>query len=43
MTDLAEGRDRLPREDEVRVNDGTGCGFPARERRFGETAGKAAE
>ena len=34
MTDLAEGRYRLPWEDEVRVTDGTSCGFPAPTRRF---------
>ena len=28
MTDLAEGRYRLPWEDEVRITDGTACGFP---------------
>jgi formamidase len=29
MTDLAAGRYRLPWEDQVRVTDGTTCGFPA--------------
>lgn len=36
MRDLAEGRYRLPWEDDVRVTDGTLCGFPAPTRVFGE-------
>ena len=43
MTDLAAGRYRLPWEDEVKVIDGTGCGFPKPHRRFGETLKDAAE
>ncbi|WP_333835344.1 nitrilase-related carbon-nitrogen hydrolase, partial [Rubrimonas sp.] len=43
MTDLAAGRYRLPWEEEVRVTDGTGCGFPAPTRLYGETKLEAAE
>ena len=35
MHDLAAGRYRLPWEDEVKVTDGTSCGFPAPTRRYG--------
>lgn len=38
MTDLAAGRYRLPWEDAVKVTDGTGCGFAAPTRNFGEKA-----
>ncbi|MCJ2052492.1 formamidase [Methylobacterium sp. J-070] len=34
MADLAAGRYRVPWEDQVRVTDGTGCGFPAPTRRY---------
>jgi formamidase len=34
MTDLAAGRYRLPWEDQVRVTDGTPCGFPAPTRTY---------
>jgi formamidase len=34
MTDLAAGRYRLPWEDQVRVTDGTSCGFPAPTRTY---------
>lgn len=43
MTDLAAGQYRLPWEDEVKVTDGTGCGFPAPTRVFGEPHKEAAE
>lgn len=43
MTDLAAGRYRLPWEDQVRVTDGTGFGFPAPSRLYGETKQEAAE
>jgi len=43
MTDLAAGRYRLPWEDDVRVTDGTGCGFDAPTRIYGETTPEAAE
>jgi formamidase len=36
MTDLAKGAYRLPWEDEVKVTDGTSCGFPLPNRRFNE-------
>ena len=42
MHDLAAGTYRLPWEDQVKVTDGTSCGFPAPTRMFGKTA-KAAE
>jgi formamidase len=35
MQDLVAGQYRLPWEDEVRVTDGTSCGFPAPERVYG--------
>jgi formamidase len=43
MTDLAQGRYRLPWEDEVRITDGTSCGFPEPVRIHGGTAKEAAE
>ncbi|AZQ66730.1 formamidase [Silicimonas algicola] len=43
MTDLAAGRYRLPWEGEVKVTDGTGEGFDAPTRRFGERRREAAE
>jgi formamidase len=42
MHDLAAGRYRLPWEDDVRVTDGTSCGFPAPTRTYGPKA-EAAE
>jgi formamidase len=42
MHDLAAGRYRLPWEDEVRIVDGTSCGFPAPTRSFGEGEAKPA-
>lgn len=36
MTDLAAGKYSLPWEDQVKVTDGTSCGFPAPNRNFGE-------
>lgn len=43
MTDLAAGRYELPWEDEIRVTDGTGFGFPAPVRAYGEKIRDAAE
>ena len=43
MTDLAAGQYRLPWEDEVKVTDGTGFGFPEPTRLYGETQKDAAE
>lgn len=43
MKDLAAGQYRLPWENEVKVTDGTSCGFAAPERAFGETSREAAE
>lgn len=43
MTDLAAGRYRLPWEDEVKVVDGTSCGFPAPTRVYGGPKAEAAE
>ncbi|MDG6773749.1 formamidase [Thiomicrorhabdus sp. ZW0627] len=37
MTDLAEGKYKLPWEDSVRVTDGTSCGFPAPDRTYQPT------
>ena len=34
MQDFAVGRYRLPWENEVRITDGTSCGFPAPTRRY---------
>lgn len=36
MTDLAAGTYRLPWEDEIKVTDGTSCGFPVPTRLYGE-------
>lgn len=36
MTDLAAGKYRLPWEDDVKVTDGTGFGFPKPSRHYGE-------
>ncbi len=41
ITDLAAGRYRLPWEDEVKVTDGTGAGFDAPTRAFGERTKEA--
>ncbi|TVP73614.1 MAG: formamidase [Rhodobacteraceae bacterium] len=38
MQDMVAGHYRLPWEDDVRVTDGTSCGFPAPERIFGQKA-----
>jgi len=43
MTDLAAGAYRLPWEDEVKVTDGTSCGFPEPTRLFGDVKQEAAE
>lgn len=43
MHDMVAGKYRLPWEDEVKVTDGTSCGFPAPTRRFGERFKDAAE
>ena len=44
MQDLAAGQYRLPWEDQVKVTDGTSCGFPAPTRSFAQApAAKAAE
>lgn len=43
MHDLVAGRYRLPWEDEVKVTDGTPCGFPAPTRHHGEALKDAAE
>jgi formamidase len=43
MQDLVAGRYRLPWESEVKVTDGTSCGFPKPTRRFGERLDQAAE
>jgi formamidase len=43
MTDLAAGQYRLPWEDEVKVTNGTGFGFPAPTRLFDDTSQEAAE
>jgi formamidase len=42
MHDMVAGTFRLPWEDQVKITDGTSCGFPAPSRMFGKTA-KAAE
>ena len=39
MTDLAEGKYRLPWEEKVVVTDGTSCNFPAPTRLYGEKQG----
>jgi formamidase len=43
MRDLADGRYRLPWEDEIAVTDGTGFGFARPTRQYGETLVDAAE
>ena len=43
MHDLVAGRYKLPWEDEVKVTDGTSCGFPAPTRLYGEKRAEAAE
>ena len=43
MQDMVAGTFRLPWEDQVKVTDGTSCGFPAPTRVFGAKAAKAAE
>ncbi len=43
MQDMVAGTFRLPWEDQVKVTDGTPCGFPAPTRIFGARTGKAAE
>ena len=43
MQDMVAGRYRLPWEDEVKVVDGTSCGFPAPTRRYGNHLSEAAE
>jgi formamidase len=43
MQDMVAGTFRLPWEDQVKVTDGTSCGFPAPTRIFGPRTAKAAE
>jgi len=43
MRDLVAGRYRLPWEDEVKVVDGTSCGFAKPTRRYGAQHAEAAE
>jgi formamidase len=43
MHDLVAGRYRLPWEDEIKVKDGTSCGFDKPMRRYGEPLKPAAE
>ena len=43
MHDMVAGQYRLPWEDQVKVTDGTSCGFPAPTRQFGEPYRDAAE
>jgi hypothetical protein len=43
MQDMVAGTFRLPWEDQVKVTDGTPCGFPAPTRVFGAKSAKAAE
>lgn len=43
MHDMLHGAYRLPWEDEVKVTDGTSCGFPAPTRSYGERFSDAAE
>ena len=43
MHDMVAGTYRVPWEDEVKVTDGTSCGFPAPTRAFGERFKDAAE
>ena len=43
MRDLVAGRYRLPWEDEVKVTDGTSCGFESPTRTYAPTSKEAAE
>jgi formamidase len=43
MQDMVAGTYRLPWEDEVKVTDGTSCGFATPTRAFGAKLEKAAE
>ena len=43
MQDMLAGAFRLPWEDQVKITDGTSCGFPVPTRVFGAKAAKAAE
>ena len=43
MQDMVAGTFRLPWEDQVKITDGTSCGFPAPTRVFGPKTAKAAE
>ncbi|MEA2918857.1 MAG: formamidase [Bradyrhizobium sp.] len=43
MQDMVAGTFRLPWEDQVKVTDGTSCGFPVPTRIFGPKTAKAAE
>ena len=43
MHDLVAGQYRLPWDEQVKVTDGTSCGFPVPTRANGETTAKAAE
>ena len=43
MQDMVAGTFRLPWEDQVKVTDGTSCGFPMPTRLFGPKSAKAAE
>ena len=43
MRDLVAGTYKLPWEDQIKVTDGTGCGFPAPTRVYGESAAAKAE
>jgi formamidase len=43
MHDMVAGQYRLPWEDDVKVTDGTPCGFAPTTRRYGETKPEAAE
>jgi formamidase len=43
MQDMVNGTFRLPWEDQVKITDGTTCGFPAPMRMFSAQAAKAAE
>jgi formamidase len=43
MQDMVAGTSRLPWKDQVKVTDGTSCGFPAPTRIFGSKGAKAAD
>jgi formamidase len=43
MQDMVAGTFRLPWEDQVKITDGTSCGFPVPTRIFGPRTAKAAE